>query len=60
VDAVDNNVVVKIGFPWGKSGEWMVWCDEIFGLCGWQVVVVMGIRGANQEMQMAALLDELG
>jgi hypothetical protein len=28
--------------------------------CGWQVVVVMGIRGANQEMQMAALLDELG
>jgi hypothetical protein len=21
VDAVDNNVVVKIGFPWAKSGE---------------------------------------
>jgi hypothetical protein len=28
-------VVVKIGFPWAKSGELMVWCDENFGLCGW-------------------------
>lgn len=28
---VGGNAVVKIGFAWGKSEEWKVWCDENFG-----------------------------